>query len=147
MAIYRAACDEDDDGVVQALSSRFSLPSTVVDRIMNDQNGDALAVLLKSDETPAAEAHRLQILLFDAIGSSTNNAIRAMRVYETLTVAECRKSVCAWGGRGTDTAPISAPAPNERRDSHAEAMSNRHGSVANADRPAQVEIEHRRYAF
>ncbi len=95
-AMYQAARNEDEDGVTQALCDRFGLDRVTVGRVMEDQNGDALAVLLKSDSVPASEAHRLQILLFHAVGSNTANAVRAMRVYDALTVEECSISVASW---------------------------------------------------
>ncbi len=144
-SLHQAARDEDEAAIVRLLGARFDLSYDVVTRITNDPSGDAFAVLLKSDETPAAEAHRLQILLFDTVGSDTANAIRAMRVYEALTVEECRRSVASWRKPALPSQSDHEPAP--RRESHAEAMLDRYGSAANADRPAQVDIEHRRYAF
>ncbi len=149
LAIHQAARNEDEDAIMQLLCDRFGLDRKIVAKVVDDENGDALAVLLKSDETPASEVHRLQILLFHAVGSSTTNATRAMRVYEALTVEECRVSVASWkqiaAERSQSVAPANTPAP--RRESHAEAMLDRNVPTANADRPAQVEIEHRRYAF
>ncbi|MDD9910827.1 MAG: hypothetical protein OXR62_14205 [Ahrensia sp.] len=95
-SLEKIAAAKSLQGLATLMAKASGLTLETAMQVLEDTSGDTMAVFLKSHEIESAVASRILMLTFPAIGMSTQNAIKAIRFYNGLTVESCRDAVDLW---------------------------------------------------
>jgi len=92
----KLAKSRSHQAMVVLMTKRFSLSQETGHRILLDETGSTLSVLLRAADVEDAQANRILLLVNPTIGLSVHNAMQAIRFYAKLKTESCLDAVSQW---------------------------------------------------